>query len=298
VAGVLSKIIGVFLFAVCVVIFISMLGVDFISFITPLGAAVLAISFVFGNVASDAFRSFIFLFFVHAYDVGDKLEICSSPFSLLPPSLIVAIRLCSYAFVRSVGLDLRVEQITLLATTAYATDGRYYVLNNAEIAQAIVINRTRSKAFACCIDLLVEMDTSLETVWFSSPTTLPCPCHIMDSNFGLINACQSIQIQKLRDAMKRWLKKRKDMYEQNFSIQLTDIINQSYLKLNFWVRMKNVNWDYAMFYLNSQTELLSALKAKCDELGIRCKSMEQVVSIKQGQMELKPPPDWVKAKAD
>lgn len=54
-----------------------MLGVDFISFITPLGAAVLAISFVFGNVAAEAFRSFIFLFFVHAYDVGDKIELCS-----------------------------------------------------------------------------------------------------------------------------------------------------------------------------------------------------------------------------
>jgi small-conductance mechanosensitive channel len=54
-----------------------MLGIDFVTFITPLTAAVVAISFVFGGVAADAFKSFIFLFFVHAYDVGDKIEICA-----------------------------------------------------------------------------------------------------------------------------------------------------------------------------------------------------------------------------
>jgi small-conductance mechanosensitive channel len=75
VAGVLSKIIGLLLLLVCLVIFITLLGLDFTAFIAPIGTAVLAISFVFGSMASNAFKSFVFLFFVNPFDVGDRVGI-------------------------------------------------------------------------------------------------------------------------------------------------------------------------------------------------------------------------------
>jgi small-conductance mechanosensitive channel len=75
VAGVLSKIIAVILFLVAVIIFITLLGVDFVSFIAPFGTAVLAISFVFGSAAASAFKSFVFLIFVNPFDVGDRVRL-------------------------------------------------------------------------------------------------------------------------------------------------------------------------------------------------------------------------------
>jgi small-conductance mechanosensitive channel len=78
VAGVLSKIIALFLLVICGIIFITIIGLDVSAFLSPVTTAVLAISFIFGGMASNAFKSFVFLFSVNAFDVGDRIAISSS----------------------------------------------------------------------------------------------------------------------------------------------------------------------------------------------------------------------------
>lgn len=133
VAGVLSKIIGFVLFLVCVIIFVTLLGVDWLSLIAPFGTAVLAISFVFGSVASSAFKSFVFLIFVNPYDVGDR--------------------------VTANGITVKVSKISLLSTTFFTPDGKKVIMSNSILADTMITNHTRSREVSLGVDFDIDVST-------------------------------------------------------------------------------------------------------------------------------------------
>lgn len=134
VAGVLSKIIAVILFLVAVIIFITLLGVDFVSFIAPFGTAVLAISFVFGSAAASAFKSFVFLIFVNPYDVGDRISVDDK-------------------------MILKVSKIELLSTTCETPEGLTVILPNYRLADSNISNFSRSRCASVFIQVEIDSDT-------------------------------------------------------------------------------------------------------------------------------------------
>eukprot|EP01122_Echinamoeba_exundans_P005009 TRINITY_DN15194_c0_g1_i1.p1 TRINITY_DN15194_c0_g1~~TRINITY_DN15194_c0_g1_i1.p1 ORF type:complete len:791 (-),score=144.45 TRINITY_DN15194_c0_g1_i1:30-2402(-) len=133
VAGVLSKIVGFILILICVIIFVTLLGVDWQSLIAPVGTTALAISFVFGSAASSAFKSFIFLVFVNPYDIGDR--------------------------VTTSGMTVKVAKISLLSTTFFTPDGKKVIMSNAVLADNTIINQTRSRDVSLSIEFDVDAST-------------------------------------------------------------------------------------------------------------------------------------------
>lgn len=133
VAGVLSKILGFILFVICIIIFVTLLGVDWLSIIAPFGTAVLAISFVFGSVASSAFKSIVFLVFVNPYDIGDRIT--------------------------AGGMTLKVAKISLLSTSFFTPDGKKVIMSNAILADETIINHTRSRDCSFGIDIDIDSAT-------------------------------------------------------------------------------------------------------------------------------------------
>jgi small-conductance mechanosensitive channel len=125
--------VGFLLILISIIIFVTLLGVDWQSLIAPVGTTALAISFVFGSAASSAFKSFIFLVFVNPYDIGDRIT--------------------------TSGMTVKVAKISLLSTTFFTPDGKKVIMPNAILADNTIVNHTRSRDVSLSIEFEVDAQT-------------------------------------------------------------------------------------------------------------------------------------------
>jgi small-conductance mechanosensitive channel len=133
IAGVMSQILDVVALVIVGLFALFIMDVNIQASIVPLGSALLAFTFIFGNSLKNAFEAFLFLFFVKAYDVGDRISVGGETFT--------------------------VSKINLLSTYAYDSDGRKIVIPTIKIASDAVINYQRSKNYPAKLRLIVGFDT-------------------------------------------------------------------------------------------------------------------------------------------
>jgi small-conductance mechanosensitive channel len=73
--GKLDDILMLITLVILVLIWLAIFNVSIQSYIVGAGSVLITASFVIGNSAKNVFDSIIFLFVLHPYDVGDKVEI-------------------------------------------------------------------------------------------------------------------------------------------------------------------------------------------------------------------------------
>jgi len=112
------------------------LGYQPTAILLPLGTAFLGLSFVFGNSVKTVFESFIFIFVVRPFDVGDKI--------LSPKD----------------DSTITVSQINLLTTVFYSSDGKMLIFPNSYLAQQPLVSLKRSKSYCIAQSFTVEPSTS------------------------------------------------------------------------------------------------------------------------------------------
>ncbi|KAJ2868689.1 hypothetical protein GGI22_000711 [Coemansia erecta] len=121
---------------IIVIIALLVFGLDALKSLATMGTLFVGWSFVFGNTFKTMFESVVFLFQIHAYDVGDTVIIATE--------------------------NLTVSQIRLLSTVFYKTDGTYTVYANSVLATMKIQNLRRSNAQSESIVVAFAFDTPSE----------------------------------------------------------------------------------------------------------------------------------------
>ncbi|KAJ1896948.1 hypothetical protein LPJ81_004633, partial [Coemansia sp. IMI 209127] len=124
--------------ALVIILIIALLvfGLDALKSLATMGTLFVGWSFVFGNTFKTMFESVVFLFQIHAYDVGDTVIVATE--------------------------SLSVSQIRLLSTVFFKTDGTYTVYANSVLATMKIQNLRRSNAQSESIVVAFAFDTPSE----------------------------------------------------------------------------------------------------------------------------------------
>ncbi|ORX71645.1 hypothetical protein DL89DRAFT_205933, partial [Linderina pennispora] len=125
-------------FALLVIVIIALLvfGLDALKSLATMGTLFVGWSFVFGNTFKTVFECIIFLFQVHAYDVGDVVVIAAE--------------------------TMTVSKIRLLSTVFFKGDGTYTVYPNNQLATQKIQNMRRSKPQSESIVVAFDFHTPQE----------------------------------------------------------------------------------------------------------------------------------------
>ncbi|KAJ1955184.1 hypothetical protein EC988_002025, partial [Linderina pennispora] len=125
-------------FALLVIVIIALLvfGLDALKSLATMGTLFVGWSFVFGNTFKTVFECIIFLFQVHAYDVGDVVVIAAE--------------------------TMTVTKIRLLSTVFFKGDGTYTVYPNNQLATQKIQNMRRSKPQSESIVVAFDFHTPQE----------------------------------------------------------------------------------------------------------------------------------------
>lgn len=112
---------GAVLHAVFLAFYLLIFGVDIIQGFSTLSAAVLALTFVFGESLKAVFENSIYLFVAHAFDVGDMLMVAGETSAW------------------------RAKKIGLMNSTFLKSNGDLLVVPNAKLRTSAVVNLSRSQ---------------------------------------------------------------------------------------------------------------------------------------------------------
>lgn len=115
-------------------LYLYIFNVNITSIWVSISTIILAFAFVFGNSVKSMYESVLFLFVVHAFDVGDWLALSS-------------------------GDLVKVEEIALLSITALRTDGRRMYIPTPKLMSDITINMSRSDNWWDTVSILVDITT-------------------------------------------------------------------------------------------------------------------------------------------
>ncbi|KAJ2743368.1 hypothetical protein GGI20_003804 [Coemansia sp. BCRC 34301] len=139
VVGKLDLFMTIFALVIILIIALMVFGVDALKTFATIGPLLIGWSFIFGGACKTAFECLIFLFSVHAYDVGD--------------TVVVA------------GESLTVSKIWLLSTVFFKTDGTYTVYANSVLNTLKVQNLRRSKPQSESIVIGLDFATPSDKVY-------------------------------------------------------------------------------------------------------------------------------------
>ncbi|KAJ1667633.1 hypothetical protein EV178_001101 [Coemansia sp. RSA 1646] len=163
--------------AVVIIVIIALLvfGLDALKSLATMGTLFVGWSFVFGNTFKTTFECVVFLFQVHAYDVGDTVVIATE--------------------------SLTVSQIRLLSTVFFKTDGTYTVYANSQLATMKIQNLRRSGpqsesivvafAFDTPSDKLTELRERMDQYCDDNPRELVGP---VGFSVDLLENCNRLQV--------------------------------------------------------------------------------------------------------
>ncbi|KAI9505875.1 Mechanosensitive ion channel-domain-containing protein, partial [Coemansia spiralis] len=139
VVGKLDMFLTAIALVIIVIIALLVFGLDALKSLATMGTLFIGWSFVFGNTFKTIFECVVFLFQVHAYDVGDIVVIA--------------------------GDNLTVDKIRLLSTVFFKTDGTYTVYPNNQLATLKIQNLRRSNPQSESIVVAFDFDTPTEKLY-------------------------------------------------------------------------------------------------------------------------------------
>eukprot|EP00891_Asterochloris_glomerata_P004863 jgi/Astpho2/4863/Aster-05797 len=140
IVGRLQFVLGAMLQALGFFIYLLIFNVDIRKTWLLFSSIVLAFAFVFGNTVKTAFESVVFLFSIHAFDVGQTFNVVDLTLhgSTLYPQIVGDVLI--------VDSDTHtVEEISLSTTVMRRSDGARLWYPNAKLSQNAVINISRSE---------------------------------------------------------------------------------------------------------------------------------------------------------
>ncbi|KAJ2329941.1 hypothetical protein GGI00_003829, partial [Coemansia sp. RSA 2681] len=139
VVGKLDLFMTIFALVIILIIALMVFGVDALKTFATIGPLLIGWSFIFGGACKTAFECLIFLFSVHAYDVGDTVVV--------------------------VGESLTVSKIWLLSTVFFKTDGTYTVYANSVLNTMKIQNLRRSKPQSESILIGLDFNTPSDKIY-------------------------------------------------------------------------------------------------------------------------------------
>ncbi|KAK2974268.1 hypothetical protein RJ640_016754 [Escallonia rubra] len=134
----LHKMVNVLVSIVAVVICLGILGVQTRKILPFITSQFLVVAFIFGNTLKTLFEAIIFLFVMHPFDVGDRCEID--------------------------GVQMIVEEMSILTTTFLRYDSQKIMFPNSTLATKPISNYNRSPDMGDSIDFFVHIATPEEKV--------------------------------------------------------------------------------------------------------------------------------------
>lgn len=147
--SVVSKLDQVFLFivfAVTLIVFVSLISTSASGVLTSLGSSLLALSWLFSATAQEFLQSCIFVFVKHPFDVGDRVTIYGNTGSALK------------------GDDYFVKEISLLYTEFKKMEGHVVQAPNSYLNTLFILNQRRSGGLAEAVPVTVKFGTTLDQI--------------------------------------------------------------------------------------------------------------------------------------
>eukprot|EP01117_Protostelium_nocturnum_P018586 TRINITY_DN7803_c0_g1_i1.p1 TRINITY_DN7803_c0_g1~~TRINITY_DN7803_c0_g1_i1.p1 ORF type:complete len:467 (+),score=112.05 TRINITY_DN7803_c0_g1_i1:165-1403(+) len=135
VADILANMLRFFYWLVIILVSISIFDREIIKqALLPLGTAVLALAFVFGNSLRTIWEAILLIFVVKPFDVGDRVTLEGYP-------------------------TLKVHRMNLFTTEFYATDGRQFIVPNSTLMTQSITQYKRSRNFCASFQIQVSQNT-------------------------------------------------------------------------------------------------------------------------------------------
>ncbi|CAK9187923.1 unnamed protein product [Ilex paraguariensis] len=123
---------------VIVVIWLLILKVTTTHFLIFLSSQLLLVVFMFGNTCKTTFEAIIFLFVMHPFDVGDRVEV--------------------------EGVQMIVEEMNILTTVFLRYDNQKIIYPNAVLSTKPISNYYRSPDMGDAIDFCIHISTPMEKI--------------------------------------------------------------------------------------------------------------------------------------
>nr|GMD43533.1 mechanosensitive ion channel protein 6-like [Ipomoea batatas] len=134
----LHQMLNVLVAILIVVIWLLILRVATTHFFVFISSQVLLVVFMFGNTAKTTFEAIIFLFVMHPYDVGDRVEID--------------------------GVQMIVEEMNILTTVFLRFDNQKITYPNSVLSTKPISNYYRSPDMGDAIDFAIHISTPMEKI--------------------------------------------------------------------------------------------------------------------------------------
>ena len=128
------------LLLIFLIILLALFSVSIVTWLLPLGSAVLSVAVLAGGITSDVLDSFFFAYIIRPYDIGDRV-------SIAPPG-------------QASGLySLVVKDVFLMRTHFYTSNGESLVINNSALRRMGITNFHRSGPMTLMVELMVPAAT-------------------------------------------------------------------------------------------------------------------------------------------
>ncbi|CAN4123044.1 unnamed protein product [Withania somnifera] len=134
----LHHMLNVLVGVIILVIWLLILKVATTHFLVFMSSQVLLVVFMFGNTAKTTFEAIIFLFVMHPFDVGDRVEID--------------------------GVHMVVEEMNILTTVLLRFDNQKIIYPNSVLSTKPISNYYRSPDMGDAIDFCIHISTPMEKV--------------------------------------------------------------------------------------------------------------------------------------
>ncbi|XP_060178661.1 mechanosensitive ion channel protein 6-like [Lycium barbarum] len=134
----LHQMLNVLVAVIILVIWLLILRVATTHFLVLMSSQVLLVVFMFGNAAKTTFEAIIFLFVMHPFDVGDRLEV--------------------------EGVQMIVEEMNILTTVFLRYDNQKIIYPNSVLSTKPISNYYRSPHMGDAIDFCIHISTPMEKI--------------------------------------------------------------------------------------------------------------------------------------
>lgn len=134
----LHHMLNVLVIIIIVVIWLLILKVATTHFFIFLSSQILLVVFMFGNTCKTTFEAIIFLFVMHPFDVGDRIEL--------------------------EGVQMVVEEMNILTTVFLRFDNQKIIYPNSVLSTKPISNYYRSPDMGDAIDFCIHISTPVEKI--------------------------------------------------------------------------------------------------------------------------------------
>lgn len=134
----LHQMLNVLVGVIILVVWLLILKVATTHFLVFMSSQVLLVVFMFGNTAKTTFEAIIFLFVMHPFDVGDRVEID--------------------------GVHMVVEEMNILTTVFLRFDNQKIIYPNTVLSTKPISNYYRSPDMGDAIDFCIHISTPMEKI--------------------------------------------------------------------------------------------------------------------------------------